>query len=219
MRLRRSIARRLWLLSLLSCAAFVCLVAGCSAPVSKIALEPVDVSHDPAQTAIDRAVSVHLQKDGVDWTLTPKAGYVVSGIVLGCKRYRYGWNADLAPCDVALAWGDFATSKLYKKLSWSQSDRWYWWRFGPGFGHGNGYIVAHSSNNHVIPATRNLFKAAVRIDKGDRVRLEGYLVFVDGVKGGRTFRWHSSLSRRDEGNGSCEIIYLKKLTVGEKTFE
>ena len=200
-------------------AAAACCAVACSRPISKIAMEPVDVSREPAQTTVEKVLPVRFRMGGVDWTLTPKALYTVNGVVLGRRRYRYGWNADLAPCDVALAWGDFADSGLYKSVSWSQSDRWYWWRYDRGFPRDNRYIVTHSSNNHLIPATKNLFRAITRIGKGDHVRLKGYLVYVDGIKDGRTFRWHSSLSRSDEGNGSCEIIYLEKLTVGEDLYE
>jgi hypothetical protein len=200
-------------------AAAVCCAMACSRPISKIAIQRVDVSREPVQTTVGEVAPVHIRTGGIDWTLTPKAVYDANGVVLGRRRYRYGWNADLAPCDVALAWGDLANSGLYKSVSWSQSDRWYWWRYDRGFPHDNRYIVTHSSNNHLIPATKNLSRAIIRIGKGDHVRLNGYLVYVDGIKDGKTFRWHSSLSRSDEGNGSCEIIYLERLTVGDKLYE
>lgn len=198
--------------------AFFCAVA-CARPVAKIAMDPADPSSAPVQRPVEHVAPVHIRVGSVDWTLTPKAAYTVSGIVLGRKRYRYGWNASLAPCDVAVCWGDLATSGLYKTVSWSQSDRWYWWRYGSGFHRDNRYIVTHSSNNHLIPSTKNLSRAVKRIGEGDRVRMSGYLVYVDGAKDGKTFRWHSSLSRRDEGNGSCEIIYLQKLTVNNSLYE
>ncbi len=195
------------------------LLTACGRPISKIALDPVDATGAPVQTSLAKPSSFHLRAGGVDWTVTRKASYRVSGIVLGTKRYRYGWSADLAPMDVALAWGDLVRSGLYRSVSWSQSDRWYWWRYGPDFHRGNGFIIAHSSNNHLIPCTRNIGRAMRRIDSGDAIQLEGYLVFVDGRKGDRSFHWHSSLSRTDQGNGSCEIIYLKRLTIGDSLYE
>ncbi len=199
--------------------AFLAILVACGRPISKIALRTVDAAQDPVQEALVKPSSFHIRAGGVDWTVTRKAAYRVSGIVLGHKRYRYGWSADLAPWDVALAWGDLVRSGLYRKVSWSQSDRWYWWRYDAGFPQGNGYIVAHSSNNHIIPATRNLGRALALLDRGDAVRLEGFLVFVDGRKGERALHWHSSLSRTDQGDGSCEVIYLRKLTVGESLYE
>ncbi len=194
-------------------------LTACGRPIAKIAMHTVDATQSPVQETLAEPASFHVRAGGVDWTVTRKAAYRVSGIVLGHKRYRYGWSADLAPWDVALAWGDFVRSGLYRRLAWSQSDRWYWWHYGAGFPQGNGYIAAHSSNNHIIPATRNLRRAVARLDRGDAVRLEGYLVFVDGRKGEKTLHWHSSLSRTDRGDGSCEVIYLNKLTVGDSLYE
>ena len=212
---RRPTGRRL----IAAAVALLAVLVACGRPISKIALRTVDATQSPVQETLEKPSSFHIRAGGVDWTVTRKAAYRVSGIVLGHKRYRYGWSAGLAPWDVALAWGDLVQSGLYRNVSWSQSDRWYWWRYGPDFRRGNGYVVSHSSNNHLIPATRNLARAVARLDRGDAVRLEGYLVFVDGRKGDKALHWHASLSRNDQGDGSCEVIYLKQLTVGESLYE
>jgi hypothetical protein len=38
----------------------------------------------------------------------------------------------------------------------------------------------------------------------------GYLVEVRGRDG---FRWRSSLTREDTGNGACELVWVEKLDV------
>ncbi len=47
------------------------------------------------------------------------------------------------------------------------------------------------------------------IRKGQRIRLSGQLVRVDGDNG---FTWSSSLSREDTGNGACELIWVEQLS-------
>jgi hypothetical protein len=42
------------------------------------------------------------------------------------------------------------------------------------------------------------------------VALTGYLVEVRGPDG---FRWRSSLTREDTGNGACELVWVEKLDV------
>jgi hypothetical protein len=117
-----------------------------------------------------------------------------------------------------MAWGDLARDGLYKRLSWSQNNRWYWWKSGSDFGHDDTFVVRWSSNTHIIPATRNLERAAMSLKRGRAAELSGDLVRVDAKKGERTYWWVSSMSRTDGGDGSCEVLYLRELKAGGKVF-
>jgi hypothetical protein len=46
---------------------------------------------------------------------------------------------------------------------------------------------------------------------GDRVRIEGWLVEATAPDG---WRWRSSLTREDTGNGACELVYVCAIEVG-----
>ena len=41
--------------------------------------------------------------------------------------------------------------------------------------------------------------------KGDRVRIDGWLVQANAPDG---WRWRSSLTRDDSGGGACEVVYV-----------
>lgn len=180
---------------------------------------PVDVLSAPEQAPLDHPLEFTLRAGGHDFTVTPRASYVIRGVVLHRERYRFGWTADLAPCDVAMAWGDLVKDRLYKKLHWSQSNRWYWWAYGPEWTRGDAFIVAHSSNTHVVPATSNVRRAALSLRRGDAAELSGELVNLDCAEGGWEAHWHSSLSRTDQGDGSCEVLFLRRVRVRGKVFE
>jgi hypothetical protein len=195
------------------------LAAACGPAATGIDPTPIDPSLLPEQTSIEKPTAFHLNKGGYDWTVTPRAAYIVSGVVLSRENYSYGWNADLSPCDVALAWGALCKDRLYKKVRWSQSGRWYWWEIKDDFGRDNAFIVRHSSNNHIVPATRNLARAARSLRRGDLAELSGVLVDLDGRKGELEAHWHTSLSRSDEGDGSCEVLYLTRLKTKGKVYE
>ena len=47
-----------------------------------------------------------------------------------------------------------------------------------------------------------------RIERGDRVRIDGWLVQVEG----EDWRWRSSLTRDDSGGGACELVYACSIT-------
>lgn len=180
---------------------------------------PIVVSEDPAQEAVDRPQAVILKRGRIEYRLTPKARYTLRGIVLSRSGYSYDAMAKLAPCDVAMCWGELVKGRQYAQLKWSQSMRWYWWKYGEGFGHDETWVARWSSNSHIIPADENLERAAKSLKEGQPAELEGDLVFVNWTAGGETRWWRSSLTRDDQGNGSCEILYLRRVKQGGKVYE
>jgi hypothetical protein len=162
---------------------------------------------------------VKVSKDGFDIAITQKAAYTVRGIVVGRENYHSGWNSLISPADVALCWGKLAENGTYKRLKWSQGNRWYFWRAGEEFGYNNDFVAVHSSNNHLIPATPNLTKAVKSLKEGDTVEMTGHLVDVTAVKKSENYFWNSSTSTADRGDGSCEVIYLTRLKMHGKIYQ
>jgi hypothetical protein len=215
--------RRRVILSRLAAPVVIALVvlgpAGCGPrPVSEDA-GPIDVSQPPEQTAVDGADPIRLEGGGFEFVLTPLAHYVLRGVVVSRESYRMGWNAELSPCDVAVVWGELAVGDAWHKLAWSQGGRWYFWKWHGQQPFANGLILSNSSNTHVVPASSNLARAARALSAGDIAELTGELVRIDGRKGQQKVVWKSSLSRTDTGDGSCELLYLRRLRVNGKVYE
>lgn len=178
---------------------------------------PIDVVQPPSIVRQEAAV-VRVTKDGYDITITQKAAYTVRGIVVGRENYYSGWNSLISPADVALCWGKIAENGTWKRLKWSQGNRWYFWRAAEDFGYTNDFIAGHSSNNHLIPATQNLEKAVKSLREGDTVELAGHLVDVAATKKAQSYGWSSSMTTADRGDGACEIVYLTQLKVRGKLY-
>lgn len=162
---------------------------------------------------------VRVTKDGYDIAITKKAAYTVRGVVVGRENYHSGWNSLISPADVALCWGKLAENGTYKRLKWSQGNRWYFWHAGNDLGYNNDFVAQHSSNNHMIPSTPNLAKAIKSLKEGDAVELTGHLVDVAAAKKSQKYWWNSSISTTDRGDGSCEVIYLTRLKVHGKIYQ
>ncbi len=195
-------------------------LAGCGpAPEGRVFEGEINVKLKPEQTPAEGAKRVIVKSHGFTWMLEPKAAYLADGIVLSKKNYGSDWNAMLSPCDLALAWGKMVATGLHQQCRWSQSGRWYYWRYDRDFPFDNTFIAKWSANTHIIPASDNLKAALRKVAKGDTVRLEGYLVYVSGSDGKQTYTWNSSLSRDDQGNGSCEVLYLTALTLKGMTYK
>ena len=116
-----------------------------------------------------------------------------------------GREADISPTDLALGWGRMTDDAVISRLDISQGGRWYRYRWQGEPPIPVAEIVRSSANMHMIPADTNVATALKRIEPGQRVRIDGWLVEVRGNDG---WRWRSSLTREDSGGGACELVYV-----------
>ena len=177
---------------------------------------------EPVQT--DVSGSFRLSKGNYDCTISYKCSYDIEALVVHTKEYPESDDmADtLSPLDLALAWGKVAEMNEEIDFGWEQSDR--HCRVGAlqqedvdKLG-GVDAITASFSNNHIIPAEKCVEKQLLSIRRGDRVRLRGYLVNVDGYDRtkNRGACWYSSISRTDVGQGACEVFYVTNVDIIEE---
>lgn len=163
----------------------------------------VTAPEDPKQVELGRE---DLPFDLQGYHLIPLAKYSIKARVLSRERYWVESAAGLAPVDLALGWGPMSDSNVLSAFSISQSGRWYHWTANT-LPIPMQDVVSHSANTHIIPGDALVRRAVLAFKEGDVVELEGYLVRVEGPGG---FRWVSSLSRTDAGDGSCELMYVRE---------
>ena len=68
-------------------------------------------------------------------------------------------------------------------------------------------------------ASDNILRVLKKVRAGDFLRLDGYLVFADGFIRGDEVHWHSSLNRKDTGDGACEVFYVNRIWYDGKIYE
>lgn len=159
----------------------------------------------PLQTPVPRGMAPVALQDG---TLTPLAGFSLDARVLSRRDYSLGREAAFSPTDLALGWGPMREDAVLSRLSISQSSRWYHYRWQGTPPLPPAEIVRSSANMHMIPSDADVAAALRRVRKGDRVRIDGWLVRVDAPDG---WRWISSLEREDTGAGACEVLYVCRI--------
>ncbi|MEO1024246.1 MAG: hypothetical protein AAFX07_01670 [Pseudomonadota bacterium] len=138
------------------------------------------------------------------------ANFKIEARVLSAAKYRQGREAQVSQVDLALGWGKMATDSVLSKIDISQSGRFASMRYDPTSGIGVNDIVHNSSNMHMIPSSNAVDKALRQVKKGQIVQIEGYLVNIRHADG---WRWLTSTSRTDQGNGACEIILVTSIKV------
>lgn len=134
--------------------------------------------------------------------------YKIRARVLSTERYWTDRGAQLAPIDLAVAWGPVSDSLLLDKLTIRQGGRFYFFSWKGDAPAAPSVITEHSANIHVIPANKYISDEVMKLRKGDLITLNGYLVranFKDGSD------WKSSLTRTDSGNGACELMLVESL--------
>ena len=143
-----------------------------------------------------------------DFSLQPRARFTIEARVLSTERYRWGISADLAPIDLALGWGAMSDQAIVDQLEVSQGARWYILRWGANPPITEQEIMRSSGNMHIIPADDAVRDQALSLRVGEFVLLSGYLVDAQGPN---NFRWGTSLTRNDTGDGACELFLVESL--------
>jgi len=160
---------------------------------------------EPRQAAVENVAPFSFR----DYTITPKAAFDIEARVLGKKRYRFGRGADICPVDLAMGWGPMSDETVLKHINIDQSARWYSWDTRE-FPIPRRRIETSSANMHIIPADAEVRRAALSCRVGQLVHFRGYLVNVTGDDGSRQV---TSLSRKDTGANSCEIVFVQSFRV------
>lgn len=147
-----------------------------------------------------------------DYEVTALATYDVAGRVLSARTYRDGRESDVSPVDLALGWGRMADEELLASYRVAQRDRWYFvnWDWSPM---PKDEIIRSSANTHILPASAAVAERLASLAPGAVVHLQGYLVEVTADDG---WRWRSSLTREDTGDGSCEVFWVDSVEVVEE---
>jgi hypothetical protein len=172
-----------------------------------------EITHAPGILAPNAPQQVSLAKPRLwekdEYRITALAQFSLEARVLSKESYWFGREADLSPVDLALGWGPLSDQNVLDRLKISQNGRRYFW-WGRPLPLPAETIYTHSANMHILPANEEVEDLLDQICRGDVVKLRGYLV---AVQTGDGWRWRSSMSRTDRGDGSCEVVWVESLAI------
>lgn len=180
--------------------------AATSAPIACQLPPRVAAFDPPLQTATPASLAPFRLRAA---TLIPLAGFSIDAKVLSRRDYRSDRESQLAPTDLALGWGRMRDDAVLAQLDISQSARWYHYRYGGAPPIPQAEIDRSAANMHMIPGSEDIASALAQVEKGERVRIDGWLVEAQAPDG---WRWRSSTSRQDTGQGACELVYVCAIT-------
>ena len=192
---------------------FAALLAGALFPVlpassATFSPDPL-VLGDPIQKNLDEPVSP-IEKNG--YLITPLAEFQAQARVLGAKHYNQDREASLVPVDLALGWKRMSEDNVLNRIDIRQDGRFYFWKTN-AYPIPRAEIETQSTNMHLIPADSIIEESLKSVQPGEIVVFNGYLV---EVRGQDNWRWRSSLTRNDTGDGACELVYVTSFEVRGK---
>lgn len=165
----------------------------------------VSIHNPPVQAAIDAHPLIKVD----DFAISPVADFQLEALILGRRDYHRGTEARLSPIDLALGWGPMAEPDVVDQVSIRQSGRFYYWQV-ESYPIPRSDIIENSANMHLVPASPEVFAELQRAETDKRIRLRGLLVNIERADG---WRWRTSTTRSDSGNGACEIILVTHAQV------
>ena len=171
------------------------------APGALAAAEPVQRNLDPPQPFSARG-----------HTVVARARYDITARVLRREIYRLDGGASVAPVDLGVGWGPLSDTRVIDELEFSQMGRFFYWRprDGSTFPIPREMLVTHAAQMHLVPASDALEDRLKKLRPGQLVSISGYLVDVRDAGG---FRWSTSMSRTDTGDGACELVWVESVAV------
>ena len=163
-------------------------------------------SHAPA-TAV--TASIDREWNAYGHRIIPLEKFEFDARVLRTEHYSMDLEAQLARVDLALGWGPMADPAVLEKVSITQSNRFYYWRTDD-FPIPRREIEINSANMHMVPASADVERTLNSIKPGQHVKFSGYLIEARAPDG---WRWKSSLTREDTGQGACELVWVEKIAA------
>lgn len=202
--------------------------------------EIIDVSKDPIQVDIKdknkKYIEYYTLENKKPYVLEKMARYSLSGRIVA-KNYFFWGNyipngerpfQSISLFDLGLVWGDMAKDEILNQY-WFTSAKNVTGRYlYPRLKHNIkyppvswDYLNSKFSHTHIIPASDSIMYALIYAKNKKPIRLEGYLVDIYDKTNKIAM---TSLSRTDtndtaRGGGACEIMYVKRVYVGNKVYE
>jgi hypothetical protein len=169
----------------------------------------------PSQTASSREPFTFSYR-GSSYTVTPKAEYVLNGVVVTHNNisgigdaYHTSDSVDMK--DVCVVWGNNLSSKNYQRITYTSEpwtcvinskDESVWERF----------FLDELSNNHLLAGDEAVQRRIRSVRIGDQITLTGVLVDYCPL-GYPDYLRKTSLVRTDTGNGACEVVFVESFSI------
>ena len=171
----------------------------------------------PLQTPTDES-KFKIQKEEYTAEIEPLYDYEIWGLVVEDYDSENFFdfmhkNDPFNIKDICVLWGDNVKEELYDNFEFKHGEFTCYFRTRDMVSYKK-FNPEQLSNNHLIPASEEIYKAIKSTRIGDQVYLKGKLAKYTISNSERVLSSRgTSVTREDRGNGACETIYVDKYEV------
>lgn len=174
------------------------------------------IDEPPSQEAYEDRAFTH-NWHGNSYVVYPVAEYEIAGLVvtrndIGGFSDIYHTSDSVDVVDVCMIWGGNAREAVYRNFDFWSEPFSCWYRPKRHIGGNAKFEEDALSNTHVVAKDEKLAKRLNSIRLGDQVRLKGKLINYHPAGASEQLR-RSSLTRKDTGNGACEVMYVEEFEL------
>lgn len=138
--------------------------------------------------------------------------FLIQGVILSIHRYDISHDddiSDISPLDIVIGWQKMSNPAVLSQIHIEQDNRFYFWHVDE-FPIPRHEIELYSTNLHLIPHDTAIREKLFTLKPGDIISLQGHLTDVKKPDG---FIWSTSRVRNDAGDGACEILLVRHLSL------
>jgi hypothetical protein len=171
----------------------------------------------PVQQIIS-APSFQIEYKDRRYEVRPRALYELKGLIVSQNNPTgfadiYHDSSSIDTKDFCVIWGHNVRSNEFKEVTyWSGA----WTCYCKWDDAGLRFWTEQLSNNHLITDNDAIREKIAKVGIGDQVHIKGMLVDYRELIANGGWR-NTSLVRTDDGNGACEVLFVKKLTILRNT--
>jgi len=150
------------------------------------------------------------------YNVKPVAEYELHGLVVSHNDIHSItdlWHDDTSvdTKDIAVIWGGNLKTNDFHRVHFENTAFWVHWRYPAGVQFNHSEIA----NNHLITDGEAARETIGRVRVGDQVRVVGMLADYEDARNPGHWR-RSSTSRADEGDGACEVLFVREIEILER---
>lgn len=176
------------------------------------------LDHEPIQKEIqEEPFNTKLNDD--NYEISPLFDYEIKGLVV--EEYdSHNWldrtheNDQGQAKDLCLVWGETLRSGAYKKAKYKHGEFTCFYQLKDRESARN-FNGQELSNNHLVPANKEIEKLIKSAHIGDQVQIKGKLINYEVLDDNKEVigSRKTSITREDGGNGACEIILVTEFKI------
>lgn len=154
-----------------------------------------------------------------EYKVIPKAEYELWGLVVSHNNINKWYNVyhdknSVNIKDLCVVWGKNIETGIYEKVSYKSGEWTCYYQYGSdAVGIFNNYQL---SNNHLLSDNEEVREKIREARIGDQIYFKGMLAAYGEKSIPEKYFRSSSMSRKDQGNNSCETVFVNDFKILKK---